>query len=63
MVTIDLWEPSITILGEEVPPQPGSILLLTPGAAYGNRYFFFTNSFLGYPVVREYRLVPTESMG
>jgi hypothetical protein len=30
---------------------------VTPAAATGNRFFFFTNGVFDYPVVREYRMV------
>jgi hypothetical protein len=60
MVVIDLWEGSMTVLGGDEPPEPGSILFMTPAAATGDRFFFFTNSFFGYPVVREYRIVGVE---
>ncbi len=59
MVVIDLQEGSITIFGGDEPPEPGSVLFMTPGAAIGDRFFFFTNSFFGHPVIREYRLVQT----
>jgi hypothetical protein len=32
---------------------------MTPGAGAGDRFYFFTNGFHDYPVVREYRLVPS----
>lgn len=60
MVVIDLLDGSITTLGGDEPPVPGSILFMTPAAATGDRFFFFTNSFFGYPVVREYRIVEAE---
>ena len=56
MVVIDLDGKSTTVLGGDRPPDPGSMLLMTPAAATGNRFFFFTNSHFDYPVVREYRI-------
>ena len=60
MVVLDLLEGSMTVLGGDEPPEPGSILFMTPGAATEDRFFFFTNSFFGYPVIREYRIVGLE---
>lgn len=57
MVVFDLRENSMTVLGGDEPPAPGSVLGMTPGAATGSRFFFYTNSFLDYPVVQEYRIV------
>jgi len=57
MVLFDLWENTMTVLGGDEPPEPGSVLFMTPGAANGNRFFFLTNTFFDHPVVREYRLV------
>jgi hypothetical protein len=57
MVLLDMREFSIAVLGGEAPLEEGSILLMTPGTARGNRFFFFSNALFGYPVVREYRLV------
>ena len=59
MVVVDLQEGSMTVLGGDETPEPGSILFMTPGAATGDRYFFFTNSFFGYPLIREYRIIRT----
>ena len=57
MVVFDFREESMTVLGGDDPPEPGSVLFMTPAAATGNRFFFFTNGFFDYPVVREYRMV------
>jgi hypothetical protein len=57
MVVVNLNEGTMTVLGGEEPPKPGSVTFLTPGAASGDRFFFYTNSHFDYPVVREYRLV------
>jgi len=57
VVLVDLWEGSLTVLGGDDTPEPGSVLLMTPGAAVGDRFFFFTNTFFDYPVVREYRVI------
>jgi hypothetical protein len=56
LVVIDLKERSMTVIGGDESPEPGSVLFMTPAAAQGDRFFFFTNSFFGYPVVREYRI-------
>ena len=60
MVLFDLWENTMTVLGGDDPPEPGSVLLMTPGAATGNQFFLFSNSFFDHPVVREYRVVSGE---
>ena len=57
LVVVDLWEPSLTVVGGDAPPDPGSLLLMTPAAAIGDRFFFFSNSLLGYPKIREYRVI------
>lgn len=57
MVVFDLREESMTVLGGDEPPEPGSVLFMTPGAATGNRFFLYTNGYFDYPVVREYRVV------
>jgi hypothetical protein len=59
MVIIDLREQSMVVLGGDEPPEAGSILFMTPGAAIGDRFFFYTNSFFDYPVIREYRITRT----
>jgi hypothetical protein len=51
----------VDVIGGDQAPDPGSVLFMTPGAALGDRFFFFSNSFLGYPVVREYRAIATGS--
>jgi len=56
MVVLDLHEQSLSLLGGDAPPETGSVLLMTPGAAAGDRFFFFSNGFFGYPMIREYRL-------
>jgi hypothetical protein len=58
LVAIDLEEGSLTIFGGDQPPEPGSILFMTPAAALEDRFFFFTNAFFGHPTVREYRIAP-----
>jgi len=57
MVVIDLNDQSMVVLGGDEPPEPGSFLFMTPGAAIGDRFFFYTNTFFDYPVIREYRIV------
>jgi hypothetical protein len=57
LVVFDLDEEVLTVLGGGDPPEPGSVLLLTPGDAVGDRFFFYTNHFHDWPVVREYRVV------
>jgi hypothetical protein len=37
-------------------PDAGSVLFLTPGAASGDRFFLFSNNFLEFPTIREYRV-------
>jgi hypothetical protein len=56
MVVLDLQTRSMMTLDGDDPPKPGSVLLMNPGAAIENRFFFYTNEFSDYPVVREYRL-------
>lgn len=57
MVLLDLRDGSLTVLGGDEPPPEGSFLFMTPAAATGDRFFFYTNGFFGYPVIREYRIV------
>jgi hypothetical protein len=57
MVLVDLEGEEFSIIGDASPPEPGSVLFMTPSAAIGERFFLFTNAFFGHPVVREYRLV------
>jgi hypothetical protein len=56
-LVFDLEADVLTILGGDDAPEAGSMLFMTPGAATGNRFFFFTNGFFDYPVIREYRIV------
>lgn len=61
IVIFDLKDKSVKVIGGDEPPNPGSVLFMTPGASIGNRYFFYTNSFFGYPTIREYRIVHSGS--
>jgi len=56
LVLLDLWEDTMTVLGGDGPPDPGSVLFMTPGDAIGDRFFFMTNTFFDHPVIREYRI-------
>ena len=61
LLALDYEGHLVDVIGGDQAPDPGSVLFMTPGAALGDRFFFFSNSFLGYPVVREYRTIATGS--
>lgn len=50
------YDGEVVLRMSDSTPAKESILLLSPAAAQGNRFYFFTNSYADFPVVREYRL-------
>jgi hypothetical protein len=60
IVVLDFQGNLLKVLETASTPEEGSILYMSPGAAGGDRFFFFSNSFFGYPLVREYRVVEEE---
>jgi len=59
MIVLDLDGNLVAAVVEDGPLSSRSVMFMTPGAATGERFFFFTNSFFDYPVVHEYRIVRT----